>query len=127
MNRCLLLFAGALAAGCTATKSTVYLAKAEQALIVARQAEAPEWAPYPWTQADAFIKKAREEWGYSDFGAAESLSLKSQEWANKAVEEARQNKATNTVPGTPPERAKNAVPRTGPWRSATGDEPAEAK
>lgn len=89
----------ALLVGCTATKSTVYFAKAEQSLYQARVLDAETWAPYMWTRANETMKKSREEWAYSDFGAAEQLAIEASELAERAVERAQQNKATGIVPG----------------------------
>lgn len=91
MPKYLLLLLPALllpAEGCMAVKSTVYLTRGEQALYAAEEAGAPEYSVYYWTMAEELQRKAREEWGYSDFGAAEDLSRKSVEWAAKAQAEA---------------------------------------
>ena len=122
MNRTLLPLLTVLSAGCLATKSTVYLVKAEQALVTAKAAEAEVWAPYQWAQADAFMRKAREEWGYSDFGAAEELSKKVETLSAQAAEVARQNQAANTRPGELPERAKKLL--TPPPGQRDGEQPA---
>ena len=111
MSRCspltlpLLLLAGALPS-CTAARSTYHLAKAEQAVYLAREAEAPDRVVYEWTMADEFIRKAREEWGYSDYGPAEDYSKKATEWAGKAEERARElqrSKALDSSPDVVPE------------------------
>lgn len=69
--------------GCAA-KSTYWLAQAESAVNDARNAEAPERAVYHWTMADSFMRKAREEWGYADFGAAETLARRAEQSAREA-------------------------------------------
>jgi hypothetical protein len=94
-----LLLLPALLGGCTATKSTVYFAKAEQALYEARVLDAETWAPYMWTRANETMKKSREEWAYSDFGAAEQLAIEATELAERAAKRAQDNKATGVVPG----------------------------
>lgn len=86
-------------AGVTATKSTVYFAQAEQALATARSVNAEKWAPYQWTRANETMKKSREEWAYSDFGAAEQLALEAMELAERATKRAQENKAKGVVPG----------------------------
>lgn len=99
-----------LLGGCLATKSTVYMVKAEQALAAANQVEAQKWAPYQWEQAQAFMVKAREEWGTSDYGAAEALALKVEQVSAQAAEVARQNQAKGVAPGTVlPERARKLL------------------
>jgi len=89
MTRMVSLLLTGLLTGCTAVKSTVHLTKAEQALQLAREAEAPVNAPYAWTVAEELVFKAREEWAASDFGPAEILSIKALDAANKAAEEAK--------------------------------------
>ena len=89
----------ALLFGCTATKSTVYFAKAEQALYQARSVEAETWAPYMWTRANETMKKSRDEWAYADFGAAEQLAIEAAELAERATQRAQENKAKGVVPG----------------------------
>jgi hypothetical protein len=85
--------------GCTATKSTVYFAKAEQSLYQARSVDAETWAPYMWTRANETMKKSREEWAYADFGAAEQLAIEAAELAERATRRAQENKATGVLPG----------------------------
>lgn len=94
-----LALVAALTAGCTATKSTVYFAKAEQSLYQARVLDAETWAPYMWTRANETMKKSREEWAYADFGAAEQLAIEAAELAERAAERAQENKAKGVVPG----------------------------
>lgn len=89
MTRMVSLLLTGLLTGCTAVKSTVHLTKAEQALQLAREAEAPTNAPYAWTIAEELVLKAREEWAASDFGPSEILSVKALDAANKAAEQAK--------------------------------------
>lgn len=78
-----------LVVGCAA-KSAVVLIKAEQAVYQAKVDGAPEMAVYEWTHAEQYIKKAREEWGTSDYEVANHYANKAEEWAEKADEKARQ-------------------------------------
>jgi hypothetical protein len=78
--------------GC-AIRSTTYLSQGQQELILAREAEAPDRAIYAWTMADEYHRKAVEEWGYSDFEAAEQYSIKAAEWAAKAKQYAEAGSA----------------------------------
>ncbi len=120
MTRRVSLLLTGLLAGCTAIKSTVHLTKAEQALQLAREAEAPVNAPYAWTMAEELVVKAREEWAASDFGPAEELSLKAVEAANAAAEQAKTAPTPLDIPpwatlpeASPPEAAPSpaaAVP-----------------
>ena len=89
VSRTVALLLAGMTSGCTAIKSTVHLAQAEQAVQLAREAEAPEQAPYAWTMAEQLILKAREEWAAADYGPAETLSKQALEAAAKAEETAR--------------------------------------
>ena len=76
--------------GCyAATKSTMDLSKAEQKLAAAKSADAQRHAVYAWTMADSYMKKARDEWGHSDYEAAEAMMKKAEQWADKALQIAR--------------------------------------
>jgi hypothetical protein len=113
----------ALLVGCTATKSTVHFAKAEQALKEARDLEAEVWAPYMWTRANETMKKSREEWAYADYGAAEQLALEVAELAERAAQRAQENRTNGVLPGqmralptavTAPPPAEDAAPDAQP-------------
>ena len=75
----------ALLSGCTAIKTTVHLAQAEQGLAEARNYDAQNLAVYEYTMAMRYLEKAREENGASDFRVAESLARRSAEWSDKAI------------------------------------------
>jgi hypothetical protein len=75
-------------AGCAAARATYFLYDAERKFDEAVAAGAPERAPYEITLASEFLDKAKEEDGYSDFGAAESLSRKSMEYSAAAFAKA---------------------------------------
>ncbi|HCH66065.1 MAG: hypothetical protein CL927_06530 [Deltaproteobacteria bacterium] len=113
----------ALLLGCTATKSTVYFAKAEQALYEARVLEAEVWAPYMWTRANETMKKSREEWAYADFGAAEQLAIEAAELAERATKRAQDNRATGVIPGQMRELPTAAAPASAPATSAPAEAP----
>lgn len=72
-------------AGCTAIKSTVHLAQAEQALAEARNYDSQNLAKYEYTMAIRYLEKAREENGASDYRIAENLAKRSMEWSDKAI------------------------------------------
>jgi hypothetical protein len=112
--------AGTTLVGCTAIRGTVHLAKAEQAYALANDADAETWAPYPHTMAESFMLKAREEWGYSDFGPAEDFSKLALEWSTKAAKQA--DAADKTQPPPTFELLKK-----GPAISAAPPTPAPAQ
>ena len=116
---------GASLSGCTAIKSTVHLAQGEQALYDARAVGGPDYAVYNWTMAEELQKKAREEWGYSDFGACEDLSKKSSEWAAKARDQAEKaekiQKVEGSGPALPDQVSRPAAPGAS-WGNQTEDD-----
>ncbi len=86
MNRPLaLLLIACLAAGCTATKASVNLVLADQAVDRAQEANAPELAVYEYTMAIRYLEKAREEAGYADYKASETLAQKAAEYADQSI------------------------------------------
>jgi len=84
-NLSLLLLLSA-AVGCASIRSTIRLTEAEQALYQARQYDPQDSAVYEWTLAELYMVKSREEWGYSDYEAAEMFAEKAAKWAAEAEE-----------------------------------------
>ncbi len=84
-GRALALVLAVSLSGCTAIKSTVHLAQAEQALAEARNYDSQNLAVYEYTMAIRYLEKAREENGASDYRISENLSKRSMEWADKAI------------------------------------------
>lgn len=92
-----------LLSGC-AVKGTYHIAQAELAVSLAEEDEAKELAVYAWTMADAYLKKAREEYFYSDYEAAEQYALAAEQWAERAQEVVRQGAdPMNSAPDALPE------------------------
>jgi hypothetical protein len=54
----------------------------------ARAAEADKYAPYYWTRAKEYYRKAREVAAYADFQGANAYGRLASEAAEKAIEEA---------------------------------------
>lgn len=77
----LLLFAP----GC-AGRAAYYLVDATRSYQEAVDAGAEERAPYEFTLAQEYLRKAREEDGYSDYQAAETLAKRAAEEAKRAKE-----------------------------------------
>ena len=85
-----LVVLGLAMSGCyAATRTTIRMVEADQKLTEAREAGAPNQALYAWTKADEYLKKARDEWGRSEFESAERLLVKSMEWSAEATRLAR--------------------------------------
>jgi len=72
--------------GCGPVNSAIALRDAREALDMARQAEAPDVAPYEWTMAKAYLDKAREEQGYADYKMSVELAERTAELAQFAVD-----------------------------------------
>ncbi|WPB74220.1 DUF4398 domain-containing protein [Archangium violaceum] len=92
MKRLLVLVAAAGAvAGCGPLRSTSNLLDAEVQIQAARTAGAEKLAPYEWTAANLYIRKAREEVGYSDFQAGVDFAEKAARFAAEARTRAMAN------------------------------------
>ena len=91
-----------VASGCGAARGTYFLVDAEQRLQDAREQGAPE-AVYQWTMAEEHMKKAYEEWGYSDYEAAERMAGLAVSWAQKADEAVTHTPSPEPVPEVVPE------------------------
>ena len=88
MRTVLALFALAAAAGCGPIQSTPALVEADIELEAARAAGALAAAPYEFTSAEAYLRKAREEAGYAQYQAATDFALKARELAKDSREKA---------------------------------------
>ncbi len=98
MRHVLALFALAAAAGCGPIQSTPALIEAEIEVEAARTAGAAATAPYEFTSAEAYLRKAREEAGYAQYQAATDFALKARDLGKEAREKAinASNKPTET-------------------------------
>ncbi len=70
--------------GCAA-RAGYYVVSAEREYLSAMNEGAEERAPYEATMAGAYLQKAKEEIGYSDYGVAEKLAKRSMEMSEKAL------------------------------------------
>lgn len=70
--------------GCTAGRASYYLVDTDRAYRAAVEAGAEELAVYEYTMAWLYRDKAWEEWGYSDYEAAEKLALMAADYARQA-------------------------------------------
>ena len=94
-----------LGAGCGPLRSTTYILDAEVQIEAARTAGAEKYAPYPFTLAQLYLKKAREEVGFSDYEVGVGFAEKASQQARKAKEEsmaaAAKSEVTPTFSTTP--------------------------
>src|SRR5438105_4401789 len=97
--RALLCFS-ALAA-CGPVQSTAYLMDAEVQIEAARTAQAERYAPYEWTAANLYYRKAKEEVGYSDYEQAVDFAQKAQKFATQARDNAMKTTRKDEPPPAP--------------------------
>lgn len=90
--------------GCGPIQSTAYLLDAEVQIEAARTAGADKLAPYEWTSANLYIRKARMTVGHSDFEAGVSFAQKASKFAREARDKAMgaPNPADVATPATTP-------------------------
>ena len=94
---CAFVLLAALAA-CGPVQSTAYLMDAEVQLEAARTAQAERYAPYEWTAANLYYRKAKEDIGYSEYQQAVDYAQKAQKFAVQA----RDNAMKTTRKDEPP-------------------------
>jgi len=92
--------------------------RARQAVSEARQAGADRAAPYEFTAAVEYLKKAEEEGAHAEYRVSIELGRRSEDFAKRALALARQ-------PGSAPAGAQDrATDRGGtPGRDRSGDRP----
>ena len=92
---------GVLAAvsACGPVQSTALLLDAEVQIEAARTAQAERYAPYEWTAANLYHRKAKEEVGYSDYEQAVDFAQKAQKFAVQARENAQKATRKDEPPG----------------------------
>lgn len=76
-------------AACGPATSGVQILKANVALSAAKTAGAPKHAIYEYTAAQEYLRKSREEHGYSDFAASRDYADKALGLAIEAREKAQ--------------------------------------
>jgi hypothetical protein len=96
--RLVLAFLALAAAGCGPIQSTPTLIEADVEVEAARSAGAATAAPYEFTSAEAYLRKAREEAGYAQYQAATDFAAKARDLAKEAREKAvnASNRTTET-------------------------------
>ncbi len=87
--------------GCGPTQSTALIMDGDVQLEAARMADAPKLAPYEYTAAEAYLHKAREEQGYSDFDISIDFGRKAVKYALEAKKKAMAAKNEGALPNVP--------------------------
>ena len=106
--------------GCGPIQSTSLIMDADAQLEAARTADAPKYAPYEYTLADAYLHKAREEAGYAEYQDAIDYGQKAEDLANRAraIAVSKQAEAasqsTRTTPASEKEEPAPAPKRSEP-------------
>jgi Domain of unknown function (DUF4398) len=96
--------------GCGPMISTSLLVTAESQLAGAKAAEADRYALYEYTAAEAYLKKAHEEFGYADYGPAVDYAWKAGDLAEKAIERARASKSAAVDASNAPVAVPSVAP-----------------
>jgi hypothetical protein len=78
------LLAATVLAGCGPIQSTAALIDADVAVEAARAAGAPQTSPYEFTAAEAYLQKAREVTGRSQYETATQFAEKARDLAKEA-------------------------------------------
>ena len=86
---------------CGPTQSTALIMDGDVQVEAARMADAPKLAPYEYTAAEAYLHKAREEQGYSDFEISIDFGRKAVKFATEAKKKAMAAKAEGALPNVP--------------------------
>jgi hypothetical protein len=120
--RAAIVVAGFFLAGCTATKATIHLVAADQALGRASEHGAAERAPYEYTLAVRYLEKAREEAGYSEYKVASSLARQAADYADQAIIVIEKQGGARMVDAAGRDLSDGRTPRI-----EMLDEPAESK
>lgn len=86
------------AAACGPVESTAVILDADVELDAARKAQAEVYDPYNFTGAEAYLWKARELQGYSEYEKAIEFGDKAMKMAKKAKEHALEAKRAEEAP-----------------------------
>lgn len=95
--------------GCGSILSSSEITSAADALARAESLEAEQLAIYEYVSAEAYLEKAREEWGRSDFQKSVEYARRAQEFAIQAYERAMRHPGRNAGPVDPELEALDAL------------------
>lgn len=85
-----LLAAAALFIGCGPVQSTARISNAEVQMERARINDAEEYSPYEYYRAMHYLRKAKLEWGYSNFEASREYAAEAERAARAAYDNVRE-------------------------------------
>jgi hypothetical protein len=89
-------------AGCGPIASLAKIVEAQVELDAATVAGGHQAAPYEYTSAELYLKKAQEEHGYADFGPATEFAQQAVTHAKEARKKALAQRAGTGAPPPPP-------------------------
>lgn len=95
--------------GCGPSRAAALHSEVEAALAAARDAGAPDRAPYEWTAAETYYNASKADAGRSDYEGAGELAEKALEYAERA----RQKALSDPAPAPAPEPVPPAGPEGG--------------
>jgi Domain of unknown function (DUF4398) len=104
------LMVSLLLSGCAAS-ATGRIFDAVASVESAQHADADKYALYEYVKADAYLHKAKEEYGYADYEVAGKFADESVSWGDKAREKARERP---TSPPPLPQPPTAPPPVSGP-------------
>lgn len=90
------------ASGCGPIASLAKIVEAQVELDAAAVAGGHQAAPYEFTSAELYLKKAQEEHGYADFGPATEFAQQAVTHAKEARKKALAQRAGTAPPPPPP-------------------------
>ena len=98
----LLTLVAFLALGCGPTQATIKISESEVAFEKASLVEAETKAPFEYFSAKAFLHKAKEEWGYSNFEKSAEYAILAKQFSDEALRKAKgiEKKSSPSVPGS---------------------------
>ena len=121
--------AAGILTGCGPIQTIAYIQQTKAELEGAESADAQTLAPYEYTAALAYLEKAREEHGHSEFTASTEFGEKALKFARSARAKAMEAKADGAMPDAvspsdaPGGNAPQASPALEEKTSVEADEP----
>ena len=82
---------------CAPFNASSAIRQAETQLTRALKVRADKFAPYEYTRAKSYLRKAKLTEGYSEFGAAQQYGILARDWARKAFREAKENRLKRKI------------------------------
>ncbi|MBC8132990.1 MAG: DUF4398 domain-containing protein [Deltaproteobacteria bacterium] len=103
--------------------------RAATAVTAAKKVNAATYAPYEFTAATEYLRKAREEAAYAEYQVSIAYGRQAEELAiqARAISERKAARATGDVPGDTPADVSADVPGRGLSPGETGEPPSTTR